>query len=149
MTPAPPPTPAAQEDALVAAYTLIPDLRERLAAVTADSHDANPWAQGSPPDIERWSVQGCASPVWIASHITDGRLTLAWNAGSPIVAGLVSLVCRVFQSTTPAAAIAHRLRIIERLELDRILSPTRLHGIASVAHFMQTSRFPQTDSQIC
>ena len=49
-----------------------------------------------------------------------------------LVRGLAGLICPVYQDTAPADALAFRSRILPDLGLDRLLSPTRLRGLAAV-----------------
>ena len=123
--------PAAREAALVARWSLIPDLTERFALAT-QAH-AGP---GLPPECrtDDTLVPGCVSRVWlVASRDANGRLALGWDAESAIVRGLAGIVCAVHAGTVPAAAAAHETAILSGLGFDRMLSPTRLHGMTALA----------------
>ena len=43
------------------------------------------------------------------------------------------LVCAVYQNASPAAAATHQSSIIAGLGFDRMISPTRLNGMAALA----------------
>ena len=123
--------PAAREAALVAHWSIIPDLTERLALAT-QAH-AGP---GMPPEsrTDDALVPGCVSRVWLAAALApDGGLALTWDAESAMVRGLAGLVCAVHAGTVPAAAAAHQTTILSGLGFDRMLSPTRLNGMTALA----------------
>ena len=122
-------TPADQEQFLIDAYGIIHDPHERLSAIVTDGSGTGI------PDGERSHealVHGCVSPVWLLKQITDGRLHLRWDAASPLVRGLVGLLCRVYNGTMITDAMTHESQLFAALGLDRQLSPTRLHGLRNV-----------------
>lgn len=123
--------PAATEATLSAHWNLIPDPQERLALATQSV--AGP---GLPNDqkTDDALVPGCVSKVWLAAAMDHGRLSLAWDAESNLVRGLAGLICSVYQHANPAAAAAHQTSILTALGFDRQLSPTRLHGMTSLAN---------------
>jgi len=122
--------PAATEATLAAHWNLIPDPQERLALAT-QSLAGQGLRDGQKTDDAL--VPGCVSRVWLAATMEKDRLSLAWDAESNLVRGLAGLVCSVYQHASPAAAAAHQTGILQTLGFDRQLSPTRLHGMMSLA----------------
>lgn len=122
--------PASQESALATHWRFIPDAHERLALATQSA--AGP---GLPDSLKTDDalVPGCVSRVWLHANSLNGSLILSWDADSAIVRGLAGLVCAVYQNCTPAAAAAHHTSIIAALGFDRMISPTRLNGMAALA----------------
>ncbi len=111
-------------------YALIDDPQERLAAVVDR-------ARRSPalPDTERTHanrVRGCVSQAWIAAELRDGRCHFRSDADSPLVRGLLKLLCDFYSGATPAEVAATEPALLEELGLARNLSPTRLNGLRSV-----------------
>ena len=74
--------------------------------------------------------------VWVveADFIEkDGpALRLLETSDSPLVRGLIVLLCDFYSEATPAEVVATEPELFEQLNLARNLSPTRLNGLASV-----------------
>lgn len=116
---------------LIADLAVIPDAQERLAIVTGRAaRRCPPLAPGERVDANR--VPGCVSAVWLAGGVCDGRLRLRAEADSPLVKGLVALLCELYDDTDPAEAAEVEPVVLEELRLDRSLSPTRRNGLAAV-----------------
>lgn len=123
------PTPADNEATLREMFLPIPDPHERLSAIVdACSGPGIPESGRLPDDI----VPGCVSRVWLKAETAGETLRFRWEADSAIVRGLVGLLCQVYERTRPEDARRHRSAILSSLGLDRLLSPTRLRGLASV-----------------
>lgn len=124
-------SPADQEAALRDAFSIIPDPHERLSAIVASC--AGPGVSAE-DQTEQNLVPGCVSSVWLTASVENSALRLRWDAASPLVRGLAGLVCKVYDGTPPAEAAACECGILESLGLTRQISPTRLNGLANVAH---------------
>ena len=108
----------------------IQDRQERLSAVVERAQRA----PGLPP-AERLPgnrVPGCVSPVWVVAEFREGRLRLRSDAESPVVRGLVALLCELYDGVTPEEALNCEPEVLDTLELTRDLSPTRRHGLAAI-----------------
>ena len=108
---------------------IIEDVQERLSAVVSSA------AKQSLPAEQRIPanrVLGCVSSVWLAPSIENGVCHFAFDAESPMVKGLVGLVCEVYEGATPADAAATPLDLLGPLGFQKLLSPTRLNGLAAV-----------------
>lgn len=115
---------------LVADYGIIPDPQERLAAVVDQARKRPPL-----PDTERTEanrVKGCVSLAWVVGELRDGRCFFRSDADSPLVRGLLVLLCDFYSGATPADVAATEPALLEELGLARNLSPTRLNGLHSV-----------------
>jgi cysteine desulfuration protein SufE len=125
-----PADPASQESALASHWRFIPDAHERLALATRAAT-----GPGLPDFLKSDAalVPGCISRVWLHANSINGTLCLSWDADSAIVRGLAGLVCAVYQNTPTAAAAAHHSSILAALGFDRMISPTRLNGMAALA----------------
>lgn len=123
-------TPREAETALTDDFSIIPDPHERMSAIVAScSGPGIPEAARQDADL----VPGCLSRVWLTAALDNDLLQLRWEADSPLVKGLAGLVCRVYQGCAPAVVASHETTILEALKLDRLVSPTRLNGLANVA----------------
>lgn len=115
---------------LIAKYRIIEDAHERLAAITARGRK---WP--APRDDERIEanrVQGCVSPVWLVGSVEEGRCRFRIAAESPLVQGLATLVCELYDGESAAEVVAVEPELMPELGLERQLSPTRLNGLANV-----------------
>jgi cysteine desulfuration protein SufE len=121
---------AEKQQQLIADYAIIDDPQERLAAIVDHARRAPPL-----PDSERTEanrVKGCISQAWIASELRDGDCHFRSDADSPLVRGLLRLLCDFYSGAPPAEVAATEPVLLEELGLAQNLSPTRLNGLRSV-----------------
>lgn len=109
---------------------LIEDAQERLALVVDRARSR--LAPDRHEHTEENRVRGCVSTVWLACAVQDGRCSFRSDAESPLVRGIVALLCELYDGGTPAEVVATEPALIEQLGLTRTLSPTRLNGLRSV-----------------
>lgn len=118
---------AEKQRQFVADYTLIDDPQERLAALVDRARQIPPL-----PDTERTEanrVKGCVSLAWLVAETRDGRCHFRSDADSPLVRGLLKLLCDFYSGAPPAEVAATEPALLEELGLARNLSPTRLNGL--------------------
>jgi cysteine desulfuration protein SufE len=126
---------ADKQKLLIERLRLIEDSHERLAAITARGKK---WR--APKEDERGDehrVQGCSSRVWLIGEVEDGMCRWRMDADSPLVKGLVALLCEITDGVAPAEVVEFEPEIVAALGLDRSLSPTRLNGLNAVAQTMR------------
>lgn len=121
---------AEKQQQLIEDYTVIPDAQERLALVVDQARRRPPLSEAERTEANR--VKGCVSLAWLVGELRDGRCYFRSDADSPLVRGLLALLCDFYSGATPAEAAATEPALIEKLGLDRNLSPTRLNGLRSV-----------------
>ncbi len=110
--------------------SIIDDPQERLALVVDRARKRPPLAENE--RIEAHRVKGCISQAWIVGEQRDGHCHFRCDADSPLVRGLLVLLCDLYSGGTPAEVAATEPTLIEELGLARNLSPTRLNGLRSV-----------------
>jgi cysteine desulfuration protein SufE len=125
-----PVTLAEKQQQLIADYAIIPDPQERLAAVVDRARRRPPLPETERTEAHR--VRGCVSLAWVVGERRDGRCHFRSDADSPLVRGLLALLCDFYSGATPAEVAATEPALIEELGLARNLSPTRLNGLRSV-----------------
>ncbi len=121
---------AEKQTAMIARYRAIEDAHERLAAITSRGKK---WP--APTDAERTDaalVPGCSSRVWLVGEMSEGVCRFRMDADSPLVKGLAALLCELYDGEAAAEIVALEPELAPALGLDRMLSPTRLHGFASI-----------------
>ncbi|MDI1320437.1 MAG: SufE family protein [bacterium] len=125
-----PVTLAEKQRQLVDDYLIIPDPQERLAAVVDHARRRPPLPETERTEDNR--VRGCVSLAWVAGERRDGLCHFRSDADSPLVRGLLVLLCDFYSGATPADVAATEPALLEELGLAKNLSPTRLNGLRSV-----------------
>ncbi|MGK6315278.1 SufE family protein [Neorhizobium sp. DT-125] len=103
------------------------------------------------PDEKKTSenkVQGCASQVWLVSHIDGGAdpvMTFEGDSDAHIVRGLVAIVLAVYSGKRASEiAATDAIEIFDRIGLVEHLSSQRANGLRSmVKRIRQEARMKQ------
>ena len=111
-------------------FIIIEDAQERLAAVVDRARTRPPLPQTERTEANR--VKGCISLAWVVAELREGRCYFRSDADSPLVRGLLALLCDFYSEATPADVAATEPVLLEQLGLAKNLSPTRLNGLRSV-----------------
>lgn len=106
---------------------MLDDPQERLALVVDRARRVHPLPPGERVDANR--VRGCVSVVWLVGEMRDGRCFFRGDAESPLVRGLVVLLCDFFSGFSPDALCSTEVDPLAALGLTRNLSPTRRNGL--------------------
>jgi cysteine desulfuration protein SufE len=121
---------AEKQQQLIADYGIIDDAQERLAAIVDRARKTPPLPEAERNEANR--VRGCVSQAWIVGEVRVGHCHFRSDADSPLVRGLLKLLCDFYSDATPADVLATEPALLEELGLARNLSPTRLNGLRSV-----------------
>jgi cysteine desulfuration protein SufE len=121
---------AEKQQQLIENYSIIDDPQERLAAVVDDARKMPTLNEAERTEANR--IKGCISQAWITPEVRDDRCVFRGDADSPLVRGLLKLICDLYTGATPAEVVATEPILFEELGLARNLSPTRLNGLRSV-----------------
>lgn len=121
---------AEKQRQLIEDYLIIPDSQERLAAVVDHARRRPPLTESERTEEHR--VRGCVSLAWVISEMRDGLCYFRSDADSPLVRGLLVLLCDFYSGATPADVAATEPALLDELGLAKNLSPTRLNGLRSV-----------------
>lgn len=121
---------AEKQQQMIDDLLLIEDPQERLAAVVDRARSRPALAEADRIDANR--VRGCISLAWVIGEIEAGRCRFRCDADSPLVRGLVVLLCDLYSGASPTEVAAIEPALLERLGLAQNLSPTRLNGLRSV-----------------
>ncbi len=114
---------------------MIPDVRERLAAVVG--RRVSLAAMAEEERVKGALVPGCVSRVWLVGEVVDGTCHFRTAAEGQIVGGLASALAEVCDGVGAVEIAGCRIDLLERLEIDQVLSPTRLAGLERVRERMQ------------
>lgn len=121
---------AEKQQQMIEDLSLIEDPQERLSAVVDRARK-----RAHLSETERHQdnlVKGCISQAWVVGEMRKGRCHFRSDADSPLVRGLLALLCDFYSDATPADVAATEPELFEKLGLARNLSPTRLNGLRSV-----------------
>ncbi|HET7536532.1 MAG TPA: SufE family protein [Candidatus Didemnitutus sp.] len=121
---------AEKQQQLIDDYAVIDDVQERLAAVVDRAKSRPVLSAEERTDAAR--VRGCVSQAWVVAELRDGCCYFRSDADSPLVRGLLTLLCDFYSAAAPADVVATEPILLEELGLTRTLSPTRLNGLRSV-----------------
>ncbi|HWA26304.1 MAG TPA: SufE family protein [Lacunisphaera sp.] len=121
---------AEKQQQMIADLALIENAQERLAAIVDRARTRPPLAETERVDANR--VRGCVSLAWLVAETDAGRCRFRCDADSPLVRGLLVLLCDLYSGATPAEVAAVEPVLLEQLSLAQNLSPTRLNGLHSV-----------------
>lgn len=135
---------AEKQQRLIDDYGIIPDVQERLAVVVDQARKMPPLPESERTEANR--VRGCVSQAWLVAEVRDGRCHFRGDADSPLVRGLLKLLCDFYSGVTPGEIAAAEPGLLEALGLDRQLSPTRLNGLGSVRAKMRGFALAQTSA---
>ena len=119
-----------KQQALIDDLSVIDNRQERLSVIVDRFRRAAPLDATEKSDANR--VPGCISAVWLVGEFRNGLLHLRVDADSPMVKGLVGLLCGLYDKATPAEIVAVEPTFLDELGLNRDLSPTRRNGLAAV-----------------
>jgi cysteine desulfuration protein SufE len=122
--------PAERQETIRTTLGGIPDPQERLMVATGWKTTLSPLKDEDRTDANL--VRGCVSRVWLAAEMEQGRCRFRVDADSPLVRGLVRLICGIYDGATPDEVIAEDPVVLEDLGILRNLSPTRQNGLASL-----------------
>ena len=120
---------SAKQTELIDDLNLIEDAHERLSALTSYV------ARTRLPEgfkTDNLIVPGCVSRVWLHGELRAGLTHFRCAADSPMVAGLIALLCDLYGGATPAEVAEIEPDVWSRCGFTKLLTPTRLNGLAAV-----------------
>ena len=77
-------------------------------------------------------IDGCQSRVWLQADYVDGKIHFSAESDALIVKGIVALLIRVLNDSTPQEILDADLYFIEQIGLKEHLSPTRSNGLLAM-----------------
>ena len=119
-----------KQAAFIDRYSVIPDPQERLAALISRKTTLVPLDDSA--RVDSALVRGCVSRVWLSGSLENGCCHFRVDADSPMVKGLVTALCELYDGATPEEVVSAEPEIFDTLGISKNLTPTRLNGLASV-----------------
>ncbi|UKK53504.1 SufE family protein [Prevotella sp. E2-28] len=87
--------------------------------------------------VESNLIDGCQSRVWLQADYSDGKIHFQAESDALIVKGIVALLIRVLNNSTPQEILDADLYFIEQIGLKEHLSPTRSNGLLAMVKQMR------------
>jgi cysteine desulfuration protein SufE len=127
-------------------------INERQDEIIEEFQDLDDWmdryqllidlGNEQPPLDERYKtesnlIDGCQSRVWLQADYEDGRIHFQAESDALIVKGIVALLIRALDGSTPQEILDADLYFIERIGLKEHLSPTRSNGLLAMVKQMR------------
>jgi cysteine desulfuration protein SufE len=119
-----------KQQSIIDDLSVIENVQERLGVVVDQARARPPLPATERTDVNR--VRGCVSLAWIVGELRGGRCHFRSDADSPLVRGLLTLMCDFYTDAPPAEVASVEPRLFEELGLTHSLSPTRQNGLRSV-----------------
>ena len=82
-------------------------------------------------------IRGCQSQVWLDAEKKGDRIQFTADSDALITSGIISLLIRVLSDQPADEIIKADLYFIDRIGLDKHLSPTRANGLLSMVQQMK------------
>jgi cysteine desulfuration protein SufE len=124
------------QDRIVREFELLSDWTERYKYIIKLGKKLEPLEEEH--KIEENLVRGCQSQVWlVAEQDGEGNVQFRADSDAAIVKGLVSLMVRLYSGQTPQTILDTEPQFIERIGMEKHLSPTRSNGLVSMVKQMK------------
>ena len=123
-------------DEIVENFTLLDEWDDRYRYVIELGRTLSPLPDSAHIDANK--VQGCASQVWLLTHVTpDGTagpvLTFEGDSDAHIVRGLVAILFALYSGKSAAEIMAtDAIALFDRIGLRENLTPQRSNGLRSM-----------------
>ena len=121
---------AEKQQQLIDDYAIIEDPVERFAAIVDLGKNATPLSDDDRVDANL--VPGCTSRVWLTGAVEDDACRFLVDADAPTIKGVAVFLCQLYSGAGPSEVIAVEPDCIERLGIDRLLTPTRANGLRQI-----------------
>lgn len=103
----------------------IMELGEELAELPEEDH------------IEDNIVKGCQSKVWMTASMDNDRIQFKADSNTAITKGLVSLLVRVLNQSSPESVMNAEIYFPKQIGMDRFIGTQRSNGFASMIKQMK------------
>ncbi len=82
--------------------------------------------------IEENIVKGCQSKVWMTASLENDKVHFKADSNTSITKGLVSLLVRVFNQSSPDEIIHSEIYFPERIGMNRFIGTQRSNGFSAM-----------------
>lgn len=92
------------------------------------------------PDSEKtdeYLVKGCQSKVWLTASLDQGKIQFKADSNTAITKGLVSLLVRVLNQSSPSDVINAEIYFPTQIGMDRFIGTQRSNGFSAMIKQMK------------
>lgn len=82
-------------------------------------------------------VKGCQSKVWMTATTEGGKIQFKADSNTAITKGLVSLLVRVLNQSTPEAVMKAEIYFPSQIGMDRFIGTQRSNGFGAMIKQMK------------
>jgi len=86
---------------------------------------------------DQYCIKGCQSRVWIDAELRDDKVYYTADSDAIITKGIISLLVKVYNGSTPEEILNRELYFIDIIGLRENLSPTRANGLFAMVRQMK------------
>ncbi len=87
--------------------------------------------------IEDNIVKGCQSKVWIIAELKNGLITFKADSNTIITKGLVSLLVRILNKSSPKNILDATIYFPKQIGMDRFIGTQRSNGFTAIIKQMK------------
>ena len=81
---------------------------------------------------ETFKVSGCQAQVWLVPKIQGHKLSFYYDSDAFISKGMITILCDIYGDREPKEIINSDFSLLQKLELDTLLTPGRRNGVYSM-----------------
>ena len=81
---------------------------------------------------DSFKVSGCQAQVWLVPYFKDGLIFFHSDSDAFISKGMVTILCDIFSGNSPKNINDTNLDLLDKLELNVLLTPGRRNGVYSM-----------------
>ncbi|MEO9484113.1 MAG: SufE family protein [Ekhidna sp.] len=87
--------------------------------------------------IDDHIVKGCQSKVWMTAELDNERVQFKADSNTAITKGLVSLLVRTLNQSSPASVLNAEIYFPKQIGMDRFIGTQRSNGFAAMIKQMK------------
>jgi cysteine desulfuration protein SufE len=87
--------------------------------------------------IDKNKIEGCQSQVWMNAKLEDNKIVIEADSDAMIVKGLIAVLIKAYSGFTPAEIISIPPDFLQKIGIDKHLSPTRKNGLGAMLKQIQ------------
>ena len=123
------------QDEIIAEFSDFDDWMDRYQLLIDLGNEQEPLDEKY--KTEKNLIDGCQSRVWLQADYADGKIHFQAESDALIVKGIVTLLIRVLNDSTPQDILDADLYFIDEIGLKEHLSPTRSNGLLAMIKQMR------------
>ena len=81
---------------------------------------------------DSFKVSGCQAQVWLVPYVKDKKIFFHFDSDAFISKGMITILCDIYGGREPKEIISTNFDLLEKLELNNLLTPSRRNGVHSM-----------------